>query len=143
MCITRYSLDHELFCAVCLYELHLKSSRRVVRAYVVLCTAAKAAAPGRREAMLGPLCQPGETNCVCISYGSSCLILVSNLNLAYHGFGEQCTQKRYSKTTGIMNRISNTTPKPPLLPDSSHCRYYIFINTVLEEIFFFLIRTCY
>ena len=113
MHIMRYSLGHRLLCAVQMYELHHESHGcccivatleqphgYVIWAYVMampwlhygyIVTAAKAAASARRE----------ET---CLQF-LQLLESPSSLSLclAYPGFSRNC------KTTGVTNRISDTT----------------------------------
>ena len=95
MHVIRYLLGHWQFCAVCLYELHMKALASAALGLlwgsimIMLCeimfwlhygyvvAASMTAASARGEAMLWPLCEPGENKCVCNSYSSSCLLPAS------------------------------------------------------------------
>ena len=94
--VMRYSPGHRQLCAVCVNKLHLEKPWRVVWGYVVLCSVCCygcCVSQERINASAVPTALQSLSSC-----------------LAYPGFSKQCRLFSVnSKTTGIGNRVRNTT----------------------------------
>ena len=112
MCVTG---AHFILAALCRRPVraHLKSGGSPAASW--LCPLAQPQEERRASLLLWLLCQPGEKKRLCSSCASWSFPQPLSSRLASPGFREHCT--RYSRTTGVTNRIGQTTlPGLPFFP---------------------------
>ena len=120
MPVTSYLLGHQLLCTVSIHKLHLEKPGRAVCGYAVV-------------SLLQQMPhQPGEKNMSAVPV-APCLL--AHAFLTRSSVKSACSEMQQDNWHHEQDQQYNS--KATTLPDSSHCRYYIFINTVPEEIFFF------